>query len=131
LSDGSAIEHDGQVWFYDPATESVTLATIFGVNLDPAADTDNDDGPDNITVSPYGGEILAEDGGGIPHLVGVTAEGKSCPIAGNELNDSEFAGPAFSADGSILFANIQAGLRLRDHRSLAPAGQRQPLDTKQ
>ena len=34
-SDGSVNEHDGQVWFYDPATETVTLKTIFGVNPDP------------------------------------------------------------------------------------------------
>jgi uncharacterized protein len=107
-SDGSVNEHDGQVWFYDPATESVTLKTIFGVNLDPDADTGNYDGPDNITVSPYGGVILAEDGEGIQHLVGVTDQGKSYPLARNELNDSEFAGPAFSADGRILFVNIQS-----------------------
>ena len=107
-SDGSVNEHDGQVWFYDPATETVTLKTIFGVNLDPTVDTDNYDGPDNITVSPYGGVILAEDGEGVSHLVGVTAEGKTYPIARNELNDSEFTGPAFSADGRVLFANIQS-----------------------
>ena len=29
-------------------------------------------------------------------------------MARNELNDSEFTGPAFSADGKMLFANIQA-----------------------
>lgn len=107
-SDGSAMEHDGQVWFYDPATESVTLKTIFGVNPDPDVDADNYDGPDNITVSPYGGVILAEDGEGIQHLVGVTDQGKSYPLARNDLNDSEFTGPAFSADGSVLFANIQS-----------------------
>ncbi len=44
-SDGSVNEHDGQVWFYDPATETVTLRTIFGVNPDPDVDTDNYDGP--------------------------------------------------------------------------------------
>ena len=105
-SDGSVNEHDGQVWFYDPATEKVTLTTIFGVNPDPAVDTSAYDGPDNITVSPYGGVILAEDGGGTQHLVGVTGEGKTYPIARNALNDSELAGVAFSADGSVLFANI-------------------------
>ncbi len=98
-SDGSVNEHDGQVWFYDPAKQTVTLATIFGVNPDPEADTDYD-GPDNITVSPYGGVILAEDGRGIQHLVGVTAQGKSYPMARNELASSnEFTGPNFSADG--------------------------------
>jgi secreted PhoX family phosphatase len=112
-SDGSVAEHDGQVWFYDPAKQTVTLKTLFGVNPDPAVDTGNYDGPDNITVSPYGGVILAEDGEGISHLVGVTAEGEPFAMARNELNDSEFCGPAFSADGKILFANIQSpGLTL-------------------
>ena len=88
--------------------ETVTLKTIFGVNPDPDVDTDHYDGPDNITVSPYGGIILAENGEGIQHLVGVTAEGRAYALARNELNDSEFTGPAFSADGKILFANIQS-----------------------
>ncbi|MFF5172152.1 alkaline phosphatase PhoX [Micromonospora sp. NPDC000089] len=105
-ADGSVNEHDGQVWFYDPRSESVTLKTIFGVNPDPAVEG-NYDGPDNITVSPYGGVILAEDGEGLSHLVGVTEQGKAYPLARNELNDSEFTGPTFSADGRILFANIQ------------------------
>ncbi|MBY8872709.1 PhoX family protein [Micromonospora sp. PLK6-60] len=106
-ADGSANEHDGQVWFYDPRTESVTLKTIFGVNPDPDAEGGYD-GPDNITVSPYGGVILAEDGEGLSHLVGITEQGKAYPLARNELNDSEFTGPTFSADGKILFANIQS-----------------------
>ncbi|MEU2610878.1 alkaline phosphatase PhoX [Micromonospora sp. NPDC007271] len=107
-SDGSTNEHDGQVWFYDPRTETVTLKTIFGVNQDPDTDKGNFDGPDNITVSPYGGVILAEDGEGVSHLVGVTEQGKAYPLARNELNESEFTGPTFSADGQILFACIQS-----------------------
>ena len=107
-SDGSANEHDGQVWFYHPRSETVTLTTIFGVNPDPDVDAENYDGPDNMTVSPYGGLILAEDGNGVQHLVGVTDQGKTYPMARNDLNGSEFAGPAFSADGKVLFANIQS-----------------------
>ena len=107
-TDGSANEHDGQVWFYDPASESITLKTIFGVNAHPDQEGTNFDGPDNITVAPQGGLILAEDGNGISHLVGVTAEGKSYPLARNDFNDSEFCGPAFSADGTTLFVNIQS-----------------------
>jgi secreted PhoX family phosphatase len=105
-SDGSAEEHDGQVWHYDPATQTVTLKTIFGVNPDPASDT-NYDGPDNITVSPYGGVILAEDGEGIQHLIGVTDQGKAYPLARNQISGGEFTGPTFSADGRTLFACIQ------------------------
>jgi secreted PhoX family phosphatase len=105
-ADGSVNEHDGQVWFYDPRSQTVTLKTIFGVNPDPDQDT-NYDGPDNITVSPYGGIILAEDGVGVSHLIGVTEQGKVYPLGRNEINDGEFAGPTFSQDGKILFAGIQ------------------------
>jgi secreted PhoX family phosphatase len=58
-------------------------------------------------VSPYGGVILAEDGEGLSHLVGVTRKGEAYPLARNEINESEFTGPTFSQDGRILFANIQ------------------------
>jgi secreted PhoX family phosphatase len=104
--DGSRNEHDGQVWFYDPDTRSITLKTIFGVNPDPAVDGAYD-GPDNITLSPYGGLIMAEDGEGLSHLVGLTERGTAYPMARNELNESEFTGPTFSQDAKILFANLQ------------------------
>jgi secreted PhoX family phosphatase len=107
LVDGSANEHDGQVWFYDPASQTITLKTIFGVNPDTTQDGAFD-GPDNITVAPQGGLILAEDGDGVSHLIGVTSQGKAYPLARNEFNDSEFCGPAFSKDGKWLFTNIQS-----------------------
>ena len=107
-TDGSANAHDGQVWFYDPASESITLKTIFGVNATSDVDGNNFDGPDNITGAPQGGLILAEDGNGVSHLVGVTSQGKSYPLARNDFNNSEFCGPAFSADGNTLFVNIQS-----------------------
>ncbi|MCY7396641.1 MAG: PhoX family protein [Nocardioides sp.] len=109
LVDGSRNEHDGQVWFYDPAKETVTLTTIFGVNPDPEVDADNYDGPDNITVSPYGGVILAEDGNGVQHLVGVTDQGKAYTLARNDKSETEFTGPVFSPDGRTLYASIQSG----------------------
>ncbi|GAB2894223.1 PhoX family protein [Streptomyces deserti] len=106
--------HDGQVWFYDPKRRTLTLKVLLGVNPDPSADGAFD-GPDNITVSPYGGLILAEDGEGVSHLFGATDSGRTYPIARNELNVgseeepeySEFAGVTFSPDGKTLFANIQ------------------------
>jgi secreted PhoX family phosphatase len=106
-ADGSRNEHDGQVWFYDPDRRTITLKTIFGVNPDPTQDT-HFDGPDNITLSPFGGLMMAEDGEGLSHIVGLTAGGEAYQLARNQLNDSEFTGPTFSQDASILFANIQA-----------------------
>ena len=105
---GTVTPHDGQVWFYDPERRTITLKTRFGLN--PAPDTDVAyDGPDNITVSPHGGLILAEDGEGIQHLIGVSEDGQAYAMARNDLADpadGEFAGPAFSADGRTLFVNI-------------------------
>ncbi|WP_411106162.1 alkaline phosphatase PhoX [Streptomyces sp. cmx-4-9] len=106
--------HDGQVWFYDPKRRTVRLTVLIGVNADPAAEGGYD-GPDNITVSPYGGLVIAEDGSGLQHLFGATASGRTYPLARNELNIgtaeepefSEFTGVCFSPDGRTLYANIQ------------------------
>lgn len=110
----SPVQHDGQVWFYDPKRRTLTLKVLLGVNPDPSKDGAFD-GPDNITVSPYGGLVIAEDGEGVQHLFGATDSGETYPIARNELNEgtaeapaySEFTGVTFSPDGKTLFANIQ------------------------
>jgi secreted PhoX family phosphatase len=110
----SPVRHDGQVWFYDPKRRTLTLKVLLGVNPDPAQDGAFD-GPDNITVSPYGGLVIAEDGEGVQHLFGATESGRTYPIARNELNigtaeepeHSEFTGVTFSPDGRTLYANIQ------------------------
>jgi uncharacterized protein len=106
FSDGSADQHDGQVWFYDPLDETIELRLWFAYTPE---DQDNDpDGPDNIQVSPYGGVIIAEDGDGKNHLVGSTESGEAFFFARNELEgDSEFTGPTFSNDKQTLFACIQ------------------------
>ncbi|MBW3550385.1 MAG: PhoX family protein, partial [Proteobacteria bacterium] len=64
---------NGQVWMYDVASGRLTLI----VEADNPADTDDAilDGPDNITISPRGGLIVCEDGGGVNFLRGVTMEG--------------------------------------------------------
>ncbi|MGH3929540.1 MAG: alkaline phosphatase PhoX [Pseudonocardiaceae bacterium] len=102
----SPVPHDGQVWFYHPRKATLTLRLRFGVNPDPSVEGAFD-GPDNITVSPWGGVILAEDGDGIQHLVGVTKHGETFPLARNQVDDNEFTGPVYSHDKRILFANLQ------------------------
>ncbi|MEU6854261.1 alkaline phosphatase PhoX [Actinacidiphila alni] len=112
--DESPVQHDGAVWFYDAARRTLTLKVLLGVNTTPEQDGPFD-GPDNITVSPYGGLILAEDGVGVQHLFGALDDGRTYPLARNELNIgteqepeySEFTGVTFSPDGDTLFANIQ------------------------
>jgi secreted PhoX family phosphatase len=105
-SDGSAAQHDGQIWFFDPRDETIELKLHFAYTPD---DQDTDvDGPDNITVSAYGGVIIAEDGDGVNHLVGSTDSGQAFFFARNDdPENSEFAGPTFSPDRKILFANVQ------------------------
>jgi secreted PhoX family phosphatase len=110
----SPAPHDGAVWFYNASRRTLTLKVLLGVNATPERDGAFD-GPDNITVSPYGGLILAEDGNGVQHLFGAANDGRTYPLARNELNIgteavpeySEFTGVTFSPDGSTLFANIQ------------------------
>jgi hypothetical protein len=102
--DWSRGQHDGQVWSYDPATQELRLEVRFAPATDPDA---MPDGPDNITVSPYGGLFLAEDGEGASHLVSVSEGGRSAFFARNAVSDSEFTGVVFAPGGETLFANIQ------------------------
>jgi secreted PhoX family phosphatase len=106
-SDGSAAQHDGQVWFIDPDEDTIELKLHFAYTPD---DQDGDpDGPDNITVSAYGGVIMAEDGDGVQHLVGATDRGETFFFARNDdPQNAEFTGPNFSYDKRILFANVQS-----------------------
>jgi secreted PhoX family phosphatase len=103
--DNSEAVHDGQVWFFDPESQTIELKIHFEYTEDQDGDPD---GPDNITVSPYGGVIVAEDGEGLSHLVGSTKSGETFFLARNEINDSEFTGPTFSTDRKTLFACIQS-----------------------
>jgi secreted PhoX family phosphatase len=113
FSDGSVAQHDGQVWSYDPATQEIELRVRFGVNPDLGSDIP--DGPDNITVSPFGGLILAEDGSGAQLLQFVDERGRTTAFARNRINVgtagdpeyAEFTGPNFSPDGKTLFVCVQ------------------------
>ncbi|GAA3943456.1 PhoX family protein [Actinomadura viridis] len=99
---GAAADHAGQVWKYDPRKETIELELVFKPG-------GRFDGPDNITVSPYGGGvILAEDGDGEQYLVGTTRKGEPFAFARNAFNDSEMCGVTFSPDGRTLFASRQS-----------------------
>ncbi|HVG54923.1 MAG TPA: alkaline phosphatase PhoX [Vicinamibacterales bacterium] len=102
----------GQIWVYDPAGETISL--LF---QSPGKDVLNK--PDHITVSPRGGLVLCEDGGGDEFLHGLTTNGEIFPFALNnvrlrgerngitgDFTGSEWAGPCYSPNGQWLFANI-------------------------
>ena len=110
--DGSVFFHDtsggeagnGQVWQYIPSQNKLIL-----VFESPSPDVL--DNPDNLTVSPWGGIVMCEDGGGTDYVRGLTADGQVFDIAKNTLNNSEWAGATFSPDGKTLFVNIQGATR--------------------
>jgi len=92
----------GQVWFYRPeGSDGGSLTLVFE---SPSAAVLNY--PDNITVSPRGGVVMCEDGGGEQYLRGLTPAGRIFDFAKNLLNLTEFAGACFSPDGRTLFVNI-------------------------
>ena len=64
------------------------------------------DHPDNLTLAPFGDLVVCEDGKDEQFLIGVTPKGRYYPLARNALNNSEFAGICFSADGKTMFVNI-------------------------
>ena len=93
--------HGGQIWCYDPRRSTLRLVVRF--------DQDHDfEGPDNITVSPFGYAVMCTDGeDDNQFLAGITPRGETFPLAHNSLSDEEFAGACFSPDHRTLFANIQ------------------------
>jgi secreted PhoX family phosphatase len=106
---GSQRAHRGQVWKYDPEARSLTLKVCFlGGGDDPLFEA-----PDNICMSPYGGLMLCQDGGGENYLMGTSRTGKPYLFARNRQDIGsgdvpeygEFAGVCFSADRSTLYVN--------------------------
>ncbi|GAA2413064.1 PhoX family protein [Streptomyces glaucosporus] len=109
-SEGSAADHYGQVWRYEPRRRRLTLVVVFGP--DTAVELPGDS-PDNICLAPSGGLMVCEDGGGAQHVFGVTRDGEVYALARNARNIGtpeepeygEFAGVAFSPDGRTMYVN--------------------------
>jgi hypothetical protein len=103
----------GQVWQYDPVTE--TLRLFFESPGGSVLDS-----PDNLLVTPRGGILLCEDDASnvedthplapgitdVNRLIGLTPRGEAFELAVNRLSNAEFAGACFSPDGRVLFVNI-------------------------
>jgi len=96
----------GQIFCLDPVASTLTILVEGGAGT--ALDR-----PDNLTVSPWGDVVIAEDNGGENHLRVLGADGALSDLARNAASTSELAGPCFSPDGRLLFVNLQAtGLTL-------------------
>ena len=74
--------------------------------------------PDNITVSPRGGLVLCEDGGGAEFMHGLTVEGEIFPFARNTVHlNGERNGITGDFRGSEWADLLQPrrSLAVRDH----------------
>lgn len=89
----------GQVWSLEASSNRLTLLAVGG-----PSDLHM---PDNVTVSPQGWVVLAEDNGEANHIRGLRADGGVVELARNVGSRSEFCGVCFSPDGQTLFANVQ------------------------
>jgi len=127
--DGAIGRGDGSVWTLDPATDRLTC--IFQAENKAAGNNF-----DNVTVSPRGGVLLCEDGGGVEddfgvgeRMMGLTPAGETYLFAKNNVmlteadirgagkslefisaedhRNNEWAGATFDPSGRILFVNIQ------------------------
>jgi secreted PhoX family phosphatase len=94
----------GQIFRYLPASNTLEL---FYEGTEPG----KMESPDNIVVTPWGDLWFAEDeaveGDTVNRVMGITPDRQVYVFARNRLNDSEFAGPTFSADGGTFFVNYQ------------------------
>ncbi|MED3645825.1 DUF839 domain-containing protein [Halalkalibacterium halodurans] len=91
----------GRIYRYFPATNTLEL-------FYESSDHNDLEMPDNITITPWGDLWIAEDGNiGRDRMIGLTPEGNVYTFAENRLNNSEFAGPAFSPDGKTFYLNMQ------------------------
>lgn len=120
---------EGSVWTLDPASDQLTC--IFQAQNQAAGNNF-----DNVTVSPRGGVLLCEDGGGYEdafgmgeRMMGLTPAGETYLFAKNNVvlseadlkavgkslefvkagdhRDNEWAGATFDPSGRVLFVNIQ------------------------
>jgi secreted PhoX family phosphatase len=98
----------GQVWEYRPRSRSEGQLILHYES--PGGEAL--DSPDNMTVTPGGGLLLAEDdasdanGEHVNRLVGITPGGESFIFARNDFSESELAGVCFGPDGQTAFVNL-------------------------
>jgi secreted PhoX family phosphatase len=121
----------GVVWAYRPLPGGTDGGELVALFVSPSAGAA--DNPDNITVSPRGGLLVCEDGGGEvgpagrefgTRLLAITPNGEALAFAENNLilespmpdrpfiepgdyRGREFAGACFDPTGRYLFVNIQ------------------------
>ncbi|OUR69907.1 hypothetical protein A9Q73_01220 [Bermanella sp. 47_1433_sub80_T6] len=97
-------KRDDRIWVLDIAAQ--TIKVLYDAKQHQPAILS---GVDNVTVSPSGDILVAEDGGDM-QLVLLDANGSPTPLLQvTGQTDSELTGPAFSPDGQRLYFSSQRG----------------------
>jgi hypothetical protein len=100
-----ATKGDSRVWAYDLRSRVLTIVYDIATSDNPILS-----GVDNVTVSPAGDVLVAEDTGGDMQIVGLAPDGTPVPllqVVGHDF--SEIAGPAFDPSGTRLYFSSQRG----------------------
>lgn len=106
----------GMIVYYDFVDETLTLKEYYptGNTLGAVVPGDATEeikqfhGPDNITVAPWGGVVISEDGDNPCSLIAFTDRKGSQEIARDLADRGEWAGPVFNKSGNVLFASVQS-----------------------
>ncbi len=128
-AEGSAADHYGQIWRYDPERRRLTLVIVFGPDTDVQLPGES---PDNICLAAGGGLMVCEDGDGAQHVYGVTRRGEVYPMARGRQNIGtpeepewgEFAGSPSPRRRHHVRQLLHAGDDLRGDRPVAQVGRR-------
>jgi len=99
---------DNRIWALDPARQSLQVIYDFETT---APEQRVLSGVDNLTVSPRGDVLVAEDGGNMELCVILPDRRVKVLLRLVGQEDSELTGPAFSPDGRRLYVNSQRGGR--------------------
>ena len=121
LTDGSAAQHDGQIWFLDPRADTIELKLHFAYTpMDRTAIKT----ADNIRSRPTA-EDHRQGRNGKNHLVGATESGEAFFFARNEdPGDSEFTGRVLPGQEDPVRQRPIARVRLRDPGTVPQAALR-------
>lgn len=93
----------GMIMFYDFKAQTLTLKEYYATG-----NPEGFHGPDNITVSPFGTVMIAEDGDNPCSLISFTPAQGSQEFARDLADRGEWAGPVFGDKGRVLFGSIQS-----------------------
>jgi len=95
---------DNRVWQYDVVLQQLTVLYDAATSSTPVLQ-----GVDNVTVTPEGDVLVAEDGGDM-QIVILDAQGRATPLLQVKGQDhSELAGIAFNPAGNRLYFSSQRG----------------------